>query len=187
MLVLYDGRAAARRSSRLLARNDAARGGLYLRHQPSGIDMLIRSATADDFTRLVEVDRSATSRYYDAGFSMQDVPPRSEEDLREVLADTCLYVADDDQVVGYVSFYQTGPFMHLEELAVARAAQGRGVGTQLLNVYVDRARQASGCTHLSLVAFREARWALTLYERLGFRVAEESDWQSLPQPQRLVE
>jgi ribosomal protein S18 acetylase RimI-like enzyme len=89
---------------------------------------------------LVAVDLSATTRYYEAGFAESLVPPRAEPDLRELLDGTRLFVADEgDDILGYVSFYATGPYLHLEEIGVRREAQGRGVGTALLDFYVDHA------------------------------------------------
>jgi hypothetical protein len=65
----------------------------------------LRAAIADDLPDLVDVEASATTRYYEAGFDPSLVQPRSELDLGELLADTVVYVAEDeadDSVAGYV-------------------------------------------------------------------------------------
>src|SRR5687767_6922763 len=65
----------------------------------------LRAAIADDLLDLVDVEASATTRYYEAGFDRSLVQPRSEFDLRELLADTVVYVAEGeaaDSLAGYV-------------------------------------------------------------------------------------
>lgn len=131
--------------------------------------MLLRPATLHDLPALHTIERSATEVYYEAGFSPSHVGPRSEPEVRQLLKYTTVLVAClDDQPVGYASYYARGPFLHLEEIAVHRDHQRRGIGLALANQALAAAQADPQCTHLSLVAYRRARWAIDLYTRLGF-------------------
>ena len=138
----------------------------------------IRQAQFDDLAVLLAIERSATSLYEGSHFPRGLVRPRSESDLHRLLTTTSLCIAQEAaQPVGYVSFYPVGPYLHLEELAVARAAQGQGIGTRLLTRYLNI---PGPHTHFSLIAFRAAAWAVRLYAADGFTVAD-------PAPQPLAE
>ncbi len=142
--------------------------------------LLLRPATLHDLPALYTIERSATELYYEAGFSPGHVDARSEADVRLLLKYTTVLLAcEDDQPVGYASFYTHGPFMHIEEIAVHRDRQRRGVGKALATQVLAEARADPQCTHLSLVTFTEARWAVDLYSRLGFRFLAADE--ALPQ------
>lgn len=60
--------------------------------------------------------------------------------------------------------------MHIDELDVLRAYQGRGIGRRLLSHAIDGAR-IRAFKVLSLTTFRKIPWNAPFYESLGFR-----DW-----------
>ncbi len=64
-------------------------------------------------------------------------------------------------------------------LAVAKQAQGRGIGQDLLHAAIGRAAE-QGTRHLVLCTQQEMRTAHRLYERAGFQRLSERDWS--PQP-----
>jgi ribosomal protein S18 acetylase RimI-like enzyme len=131
--------------------------------------VLLRPATLHDLPALHAIEASATEVYYDAGFSRTHVCPRSDPELRQLLKYTCVLVACvDEHPVGYASYYTRGPFLHLEEVAVERDHQRRGIGIALARQVLAAAEADPQCTHLSLVAYRRAPWAIELYTRLGF-------------------
>lgn len=133
--------------------------------------MLLRPAICNDLPALHAVERSATELYYEAGFSPAHVDPRGEADMRHILKYTTVLVAcehTDAPPVAYVSYYARGPFLHLEEIAVRRDHQRRGLGRALATQVLRAAADDPQCTHLSLVAFTRATWALGLYTSLGF-------------------
>jgi ribosomal protein S18 acetylase RimI-like enzyme len=132
--------------------------------------LVLSPATAHDLPALQAIERSATDLYYEAGFSRAAILPRDEADMRALLGQTTILLArDGDDALGYVSYYPRGPYMHLEEIAVRRDRQRRGSGRLLADQVLAAARADPQCSHLSLVAFCRAAWALRLYDRLGFR------------------
>jgi len=131
--------------------------------------MLLRPATSHDLDALHAIERSATELYYDAGFARTAIDPRSLDDVRQLLRHTTVLLAcDGDDAIGYISYYARGPFLHLEEIAVRRDRQRRGCGLALARQYLAAAEADPQCSHLSLIAFVHARWAVGLYTRLGF-------------------
>lgn len=142
--------------------------------------LLLRPATLHDLRALHDIERSATELYYEAGFSPAHVDPRSEAEMRQLLKYTHVLLAcDGDEPIGYASYYARGPFLHLEEIAVRRDRQRRGCGRALAMQVLVAAQDDPQCTHLSLVTFTRARWAVELYSRLGFRFL--ADDEAIPQ------
>ena len=77
---------------------------------------------------------------------------------------------DADTVVAFCVCWVIFDELHINTLAVAPAARRRGIATALLrHVLADAA--ASGATRATLEVRASNAAALTLYERLGFRVA----------------
>jgi ribosomal protein S18 acetylase RimI-like enzyme len=118
---------------------------------------------------------------------------------RAVLADvasraehgTVLAAVDGDtgEVLGAVTFVLPGSaFAELSRegeaefraLAVAPAAQGRGVGTALARACIERAGQL-GVQALVICTRDFATGAQRLYLRLGFRRAPALDWSPVPE------
>jgi ribosomal-protein-alanine N-acetyltransferase len=78
-------------------------------------------------------------------------------------------VCDDDGVQGYAGLWLLAPDADVQTIAVAAAAQGRGLGGQLLAHLVDHARERR-CRQVHLEVKAGNRSAIGLYERFGFSV-----------------
>ena len=70
-------------------------------------------------------------------------------------------------LVTLIDYFNEHPHAHLSVLAVTAAAEGRGVGSALLDRSVDWAR-ARGSDRLTLSAIVTNTRARSLYERRGF-------------------
>jgi len=146
--------------------------------------LLIRPATPHDLDALHAIERSATELYDEAGFPRGAIEPRSADDVRELLRYTTVLLAlDADEPIGYISYHARGPFLHLEEIAVRRDCQRRGCGLALARQYLAAAEADPQCSHLSLLAFVAAHWAVNLYTRLGFQVLAHHAEHSAALPQ----
>jgi ribosomal protein S18 acetylase RimI-like enzyme len=111
--------------------------------------------------------------------------------LRSLGADgtgTVIVAVGRDAILGTVML-QAGPQAgeivqgpdeaEVRALAVAKQAQGRGIGQDLLHAAIGRAAE-QGTRHLVLCTQQEMRTAHRLYERAGFQRLSERDWS--PQP-----
>lgn len=118
-----------------------------------------------------------------------------DEVLRDVAtraaAATVLVAVDGHgSVLGGVTFVDdpANPYAEFDDpaaagfrmLAVAPAAQGRGVGELLVRACIQRAGRA-GKTRLVIHSTPWMTAAHRLYERCGFRRAPALDWQPLPE------
>lgn len=75
--------------------------------------------------------------------------------------------ATGDDVVGYAGVFVVPPEADVQTLAVAREAQGRGLGRRLLDALVDHA-VGVGCTTLMLEVAAGNEAAQRLYAAAGF-------------------
>jgi [ribosomal protein S18]-alanine N-acetyltransferase len=73
----------------------------------------------------------------------------------------------EQALVGYAGLWSDGTDATVMTIGVARAHQGRGVGTRLLAALLDRARQDRAASVLLEVRV-DNEPALALYERFGF-------------------
>lgn len=71
-------------------------------------------------------------------------------------------------VGGYVGLYLAPPDADVQTIAVARAAQGGGLASQLLSFAIDSA-WARGCTRIFLEVRADNAAALALYRSAGFQ------------------
>jgi ribosomal-protein-alanine N-acetyltransferase len=73
------------------------------------------------------------------------------------------------RVVGYAGLFQAGAEADVQTVAVARSAQGRGIGRLLVEALVAAAR-SRGADVLHLEVRADNADARALYDRLGFEV-----------------
>ena len=112
---------------------------------------------------LAEGDRRALAAWFDR-----------QEAVRATETDEALYVAEVDvrqagcaYLVTLVDYFNQRPHAHLSVLAVTAEAEGRGVGSALLDRSEQWARER-GSDRLTLSALVTNARARALYERRGF-------------------
>ena len=88
--------------------------------------------------------------------------PRRDYVVLTAAADT-----DADEILGYAGLDLGGEVADVMTIAVAPAAQGLGLGSQLLDLVVERAREA-GAAYLMLEVRDDNQPAKKLYARAGF-------------------
>lgn len=108
-------------------------------------------------------------------FAGQDVPPAllteaaPADNWASQLAAGSLWVVEaDGRPVAFLAASASGDRLHIDEVDVARAFQGKGIGRRLLSAAADWAR-AKGYGSLSLTTFRSIPWNGPFYARFGFR------------------
>jgi ribosomal protein S18 acetylase RimI-like enzyme len=142
---------------------------------------VLGALTLEAYTTL---DGHVNEAEYEA--ELQDVATRAE-----AAATAVLVAADEDStILGGITYIggPSSPFAEHDEpdtaairmLAVANAAQRRGVGEALVQACLDRAR-AEGQRQVVLHSTTWMHTAHRLYERLGFERDTTLDWTPVPQ------
>lgn len=102
----------------------------------------------------------------------------SEADLKELLKkpDCPVFVYEEDgQVLGHLfceirvpdaSVRKPVKALFIEDLCVAKAARGKGIGQKLYQFVLDYAKEI-GCYHLTLNVWNDNQGALHFYEKMG--------------------
>lgn len=133
-------------------------GGLGSHKPPSEVAQL-RAMQPSDIETLAQLDAETFTPLWHFG----------AKDLWELLFRARAQVALlDDQLVGYAAISVTGDEAHLARLAVHPAAQGRGIGHQLLRDCIAYAQD----NHLTAIALNTQvsnERSQRLYRQLGFR------------------
>ncbi|WP_329057491.1 GNAT family N-acetyltransferase [Amycolatopsis sp. NBC_01480] len=151
-------------------------------------DYEIRPPRGDEFAALGELTVQA---YRFGGLLVADVG--YEDELRDVsrrAEHTELLAAVDvsGQPLGSVAVVRPGTKyaeisrpgeLEFRMLAVASAAQGRGIGEALTRAVLGRGREL-GAGRVVLCSLDSMRTAHRLYERIGFHRLPERDWQPFP-------
>ncbi len=92
--------------------------------------------------------------------------PESRHELH--VRDGTAWVAEvEGRPVGFLAAQVVGDELHVWELAVHPACQGRGLGRRLIEAAVGEAR-ARELTAVTLSTFTDVPWNAPFYQRLGF-------------------
>ena len=133
-------------------------------------DWSLRLARPWDAGAMTQVETDAARLFASepslAGITMP--PARPPEAYAALIAERhCLVAVADTKVIGLAACRPCGRELHLHELSVASAYQGRGVGTRLLHAVAVDARNA-GFRAVTLNTFRDIAWNAPFYARHGF-------------------
>jgi GNAT superfamily N-acetyltransferase len=132
----------------------------------------IRRARRDELETLREIERDAGRAF--AAIGMAEIAadePLSVTELERYVLDGRAWVAVDasDEPIGYLISDVVDGCAHIEQVSVAGAYAGRGVGAALINC-LDADAAAKGQPALTLTTFRDVPWNAPYYARLGFAV-----------------
>ena len=135
----------------------------------------IRLATATELDALDAVIRSS-----DELFRGTHLEWALDEEISEAfrfnraLGEGTLWVAEvDGQLAGLVCAHATETSLYVDQLSVAKAFQGRGIGRALMRHAIAHARTAFPA--ISLITDREIPWNAPFYASLGFVEWSEPD------------
>jgi len=142
------------------------------------VDIAIREMTGLDITReFLETLSSLAEVNLTVGQAAKVFQRRLRNNIRTYLA------LDENQVVGTASLLVEQKFIHaggrvghIEDVAVRRDYQRKGVGKLLVQRTIVEAEKA-GCYKVLLACFPDR---VPFYERLGFRLYEEGMRLDLP-------
>ena len=115
--------------------------------------------------------------------NLLQMPYADEEAWRARLTDSCapgkpdlgLVAEIDGEIVGSAGMHPVGPSPRRRHamvmgISVAKAAQGKGVGTALMQALCDYADRWAGILRIELSVFPDNARAIALYTKFGFEL-----------------
>lgn len=128
--------------------------------------LALRPAGTGDVAAITELARAA----YEPYLARMDRPPAPmTDDYAATVAEADVWVAEaDGELAGFVVVRPAGDYLLVENVAVAPAFQGAGLGRRLLEAAEVRAR-AAGLSELRLYTNVVMTENLAYYPRLGYR------------------
>jgi ribosomal protein S18 acetylase RimI-like enzyme len=149
------------------------------------VSVLVRPATAGEYTAAGEICVAAYRATGQLGDDSEYAAELADVAARTVDAEVIVAVdTGSGEVLGSVTFARHGSSLaelaapgeaELRMLAVAAAAQRRGIGTRLARACVDRAVDL-GCSALVMYVRDFNAGARRMYAGLGFHETPEHDW-----------
>lgn len=145
----------------------------------------IRPAVAAELPRLQDIERSAGEPFRALGMpEIADDDPPGLDILERFRAAGHAWVAEHTadaaetaetpRVIAYLVGEPVDGAFHVEQVSVDQGAARQGVGQALIAYVADRARD-QGLAGLTLTTFHEVPWNAPYYERIGFRILDESE------------
>jgi predicted N-acetyltransferase YhbS len=134
---------------------------------------MIRLAKVEDAEQIQKINQEELGYNYPV--------KQTKENLTRLLADSkhhlLLVFENDGKVIGYVHtelFEETyfPPMYNVLALAVAKSAQQKGIGTQLMNA-VEQFAEKAGINEIRLNSGEERYGAHQFYERLGYHCSKK--------------
>jgi GNAT superfamily N-acetyltransferase len=137
----------------------------------------IRRARGGELEILREIEHDAGRAF--AAIGMPEVAadePRSVGELEAFLSAGRAWVAVDtsDSPIGYLISGVLDGCAHIQQVSVAPAHAGRGVGAALID-RLDAVAAGENRPALTLTTFRDVPWNAPYYARLGFVVLEPAE------------
>jgi GNAT superfamily N-acetyltransferase len=132
--------------------------------------MPIRACTPADFDAIFAVVNDAAVAY--RGIIAADCwqePYMPREELRHEVADGVRFWGffEGDELLGVMGLQDAGDVALIRHAYTRSAAQGKGIGTALLEHLQDQTDRP-----LLVGTWKAATWAIRFYERHGFRVVD---------------
>ena len=137
----------------------------------------IRPARSVDAAHLPAIERAAGKLFEtlpDLAWLSGSEPMAAADHLALIRAGTSWVAEVDAALAGFLAAERIGRDLHIVEVSVAPAYQGRGLGRRLIEAALAHARP-SGFAALTLTTFRDVAWNGPFYARLGFAEVPEHE------------
>lgn len=138
---------------------------------------MIRLARPDDLPALIDIEREAGELFRDVDMAaIADDDPGSVAELAVHQADGRAWVSvdDGDRPVAYLIAEVVDGHAHIEQVSVRPSHARRGLGSALIESLAAWAA-ARGLPSLTLTTFAAVPWNAPYYERLRFRVLDDTE------------
>jgi GNAT superfamily N-acetyltransferase len=141
------------------------------------VTVTLRNAQVSDIFRLQQIERSAAELFRDSELiditTMAVIP--MHDHINCIDNGISIVAEADDQIAGFIIGEPHDDVAYLRELDVDPAFQKRGIGAQLVQAFVNRARE-DGARATYLSTFRTPPWNAPFYRRLGFVDVARTDY-----------
>jgi GNAT superfamily N-acetyltransferase len=129
----------------------------------------LRLAVQADLESLPSIERSAAGRFLASEIPSAAALPVSPASAWSAAqrAGTLWVIEEGGEVVGFLAASSTRQALHIEEVDVLLAHQGKGLGRQLIAAALAHAR-SHGHREVTLTTFRDIPWNAPFYRSLGF-------------------
>ena len=136
------------------------------------MEYCIKAATIEDKEFIYQTKSHSIRRYVEPiwGWNEGDQRRYFEEDF--ILLANFKVILLGDEAAGYMETYENDELVNITEVHINPAAQGRGMGSRIINGIVNEAK-AHG-KKVTLGCFKKNDGAVRLYQRLGFRITDET-------------
>jgi GNAT superfamily N-acetyltransferase len=137
-------------------------------------DACIRPPRPDELSTLRDIERDASRAFADVGLpEIAADDPFTMAELGTFAAARRVWVAVDrrERPVAYLVSALVDGCAHVEQVTVAPAHAGRGLGAALID-HLDALARREGRPALTLTTFRDVPWNAPYYERLGFETID---------------
>ena len=127
--------------------------------------MIARPATVADLDAVTSCAEQAYALYVPR---MGQTPAPMVADYAARISAGLVHVAEaDGAIAGFIVLYPRGDHMHVENVAIRPALQGRGIGRALL-AFAEQAAKRRGLAALELYTNAKMTENQTFYPRLGY-------------------
>lgn len=133
--------------------------------------MTIRPARAADLAAMEAIEDDADVRFEAYPTLALPVDRSMESEILDAISQGLAFVAEEQEMLGFVYASVADDSVFVEELSVRRSAAGRRLGAALLESLESVARRR-GLAALTLTTFRDVAWNAPYYRRLGFQEVE---------------
>ena len=138
----------------------------------------IRIATEPDLQFIQDIERSASALFPVGRIpDLDDVMPM--HDLRRACARRLVLVASRGEVmVGFAMSKEYDDRLHLAVMAVHPDHGRRGLGTEMVRAVIKQAERR-GLAGVTLTTFQDIAWNAPFYGKLGFRILNDTELDSM--------
>jgi ribosomal protein S18 acetylase RimI-like enzyme len=131
-----------------------------------------RPARPDEIEALYAIHRNTMRDYVAQTYGEWDEDDQAERFRGRFTPGRYEVIEVEGELAGYIDCEREPAHWNLNNIRVAPQWQSHGIGTALIRTLIARADEEDVPVELSVLRVNPAR---TLYERLGFRVAEENE------------
>ena len=138
----------------------------------SNINYLLKSATVDHYDFIYNVKKITLKEHIERIWGWDE--EYQQNDFRQCfIPQKNNIIVYDNEEIGYLETNEEDNILHIVELEILPKFQGEGIGSSIIKDIIEYADASE--KKVSIGCFKINTGAKRLYERLGFKVLEETE------------